>query len=638
MAGLDAIKHFDDGGGVSAPSAAANEVEVAAADLGGAPVNVSSKGVTAAPKTSLTAEQTDVLLQNMQDLIDKKTGGWHDFMSGLQGAAAWAVPGLHGQKAVALDLYNKQRAQEMQDVYGMKAQMAALKSQSEQTKALREADKASGWAPGVAGAPGAAAPADIDPQDLAYYNMLMNAGRVEEALKFKSTRLQDIGKARAGQKYSPSMYDIVEVSFRKPDGSLGTRQALRSEAIQVLGPQEANTLPKVAASAPTFQGAGNAAATAQSLGIPVISGDRDIKKQTELYNASLQPGYAGPPVAKPGSSQHNFGNAIDVDAKKMTPEIAQTLRDNGFVQPLPKTDPNHWELAGARAPQQAPYQVASTKPVPAPAAAPAPTALPSTSAFGAQPIAPRPAVSGPIDIAEARAAGEIAKETQLAKIEGEKELSRGGGKASNELLRFADEASRLRPLLKKVREHSEAYPDEFAVAAKPGTSMGAATWLGQFQGGPEGRAFVEENLPSTLIRPGAKERRDETASAATQIGIKAIPDMFSGNGSVRVGAQISNLVQSGKGLGLGLSAEANTQFSKIAEIGLDRAEMMANALKDLRKTNPRATVDDLPQSTLWKIDDWTEKQFENRGVIAKLPPKEAAAEELRKRKIRGITQ
>lgn len=615
---------------VTAPTAADNAVEVAATGLGSTPVNVTAKGVTATPKTTLTPEQTDVLLQNMQDMIDKRTGGWHDFMSGLQGAAAWAVPGLHGQKAVALDLYNKQRAQEAQDVYGMRSQMAALKSQQAQTQALRQADVASGWTPG---APGAAAPSDIDPQDLAYYNMLMNAGRVDEALKFKATRLQDIGKARAGQKYGTNMNDIVEVPFRKPNGELGMQQMLRSEAVKRLGAPEADTLPKVAAGAPQLQPTGNAPAIAQNLGVPLTSGTRTNQRQSELYAQSQQPGYTGPEVAKPGKSQHEFGNAIDVDMKKVTPEQIQALRDAGFTQPLPK-EPWHWELSGARKPQQAPYQVASTKPVPAPA----PTALPPTSAFGAQPTTPRPSVSGPIDIAEAKAAGEIAKETQLAKIEGEKELSRGGGKASNELLRFADEASRLRPLLKKVREHSEAYPDEFAVASQPGTSMGAATWLGQLQGGQEGRAFVEENLPSTLIRPGAKERRDETASAATQIGIKAIPDMFSGNGSVRVGAQISNLVQSGKGLGLGLAAEANTKFSKIAEIGLDRAEMMANALKDLRKSNPKATIDDLPQTTLWKIDDWTEKEFEKRGVIAKLPPQEAAAEELRKRKIRGITQ
>ena len=87
---------------------------------------------------------------------------------------------------------------------------------------------------------------------------------------------------------------------------------------------------------------GKAVSTASSLNIPIISGDRDVAKQSELYEKSKQPGYTGAPVAAPGTSQHQLGNAIDTGP--ITAEQRQQLIDAGFTQPLPKTDPNHWEL------------------------------------------------------------------------------------------------------------------------------------------------------------------------------------------------------------------------------------------------------------------------------------------------------
>lgn len=97
---------------------------------------------------------------------------------------------------------------------------------------------------------------------------------------------------------------------------------------------------------------------AKDAGIPITSGVRTTDKQSQLYAASQQPGYTGPPVAKPGFSKHEKGMAIDVGP--LTSDQKQWLIDNGYTQPLPGKDPMHWEYK----PAQAPVQVAGAVPSP----------------------------------------------------------------------------------------------------------------------------------------------------------------------------------------------------------------------------------------------------------------------------------
>lgn len=67
------------------------------------------------------------------------------------------------------------------------------------------------------------------------------------------------------------------------------------------------------------------AADAAGINIAIGSGFRDIPHQTRLYNAYIACGKCGAPVAKPGSSKHNFGLAIDLNfANKKSPrDLAQ---------------------------------------------------------------------------------------------------------------------------------------------------------------------------------------------------------------------------------------------------------------------------------------------------------------------------
>lgn len=92
------------------------------------------------------------------------------------------------------------------------------------------------------------------------------------------------------------------------------------------------------------------ATKAKQAGIPVISGYRDTNTQSKLYQPSVESGTpgvqpSGVPVAKPGTSMHEKGAAIDVDSSKLTDQHKQWLADNGYVQPMPTKDPNHWQLA-----------------------------------------------------------------------------------------------------------------------------------------------------------------------------------------------------------------------------------------------------------------------------------------------------
>jgi len=126
------------------------------------------------------------------------------------------------------------------------------------------------------------------------------------------------------------------------------------------------TVDQVLSSAPALQvgvpgEAPSAGEQARAAGIPIISGTRSNDEQWALYDNWVASGRKGNPVARPGTSRHETGNAIDVNSNKLTPDNRTWLKDNGFTQPLPQKDPNHWERTGVNAP---PTAIASTPVLP----------------------------------------------------------------------------------------------------------------------------------------------------------------------------------------------------------------------------------------------------------------------------------
>ena len=108
--------------------------------------------------------------------------------------------------------------------------------------------------------------------------------------------------------------------------------------------------------APAAQAAQAGATTFKDPSIKIISGQRPTSQQQAMYDESVRAGRPGVtaqgnPIAMPGTSAHEGaqGNAYDIDAKALTKSGRAELAAQGYYQPIPQQDPNHWErLPGAQ--------------------------------------------------------------------------------------------------------------------------------------------------------------------------------------------------------------------------------------------------------------------------------------------------
>jgi vacuolar-type H+-ATPase subunit E/Vma4 len=80
-------------------------------------------------------------------------------------------------------------------------------------------------------------------------------------------------------------------------------------------------------------------------GVPVVSNVRTQKEQEALVDHTDDKGNRftkeNLPVAE--NSKHLTGDALDVRVKDMTKDLEKILKDNGWMRPLPKSDPGHWQ-------------------------------------------------------------------------------------------------------------------------------------------------------------------------------------------------------------------------------------------------------------------------------------------------------
>ena len=127
MAGLD-IKHFKDGGGTGEETPA----EVAPVSEGAIQTKApAATGITG--KIALDPTQTEAILSNMQKYIDERSGGWNQFMGGINKAYATT----YGPSAVTA--YEQQKNQEDKQVMDYRTQMAAYRAAQAQAKNEAEA-------------------------------------------------------------------------------------------------------------------------------------------------------------------------------------------------------------------------------------------------------------------------------------------------------------------------------------------------------------------------------------------------------------------------------------------------------------------------------------------------------------------
>ena len=574
---------------VTMPSTAANAVQGAAQEYtAGAPVTANVKGAPfSVGKTNLDPTQTAELLANMQEMIAQKTGGWNQMMSGLKDAAAWAVPGISGQKQLALASRDEAKRAEMQDVFNMRSQMTALKSAQAQAEADAKRAQAFIGGSGGAGAGGAGGAqagtfASLPPED---QQIILNArpseqyALLQDALKRQANaRLKGTFEA-AGNKqetyFVPGIGNVPMTPNQFRDLPPEVKTKIQRATIDRFG-----SLPGAAAGAPQVRPQGNAAEIAQGLGIPVISGYRSPEKQQELYTASQQPGYSGPPVAKPGSSQHQQGNAIDVDSRKLTPQMKQTLIDNGFVQPLPKTDPNHWELAGARETTKPSYQVAGTAPVAPPKQIQTPVIPQAPGARGLK--MPNPGDYNSPDEYKAALKQYEETETQRRTVETKQaetdigtraksgeEISKKSGDMIAGIVSEARKAPEVIKTAERVISHAMTKPSEFGYGYQQENPVlaGAANIPGV-------GAIVEKAAPALFGAKGEPARRTQTDTDANKLGLDFASQMFSGTGA-RLGVGLEQMAANAKGVGTQFPASTNALNANLVKVAAEKAQDIA---------------------------------------------------------------
>ncbi|HEV7886862.1 MAG TPA: M15 family metallopeptidase [Acidimicrobiales bacterium] len=95
--------------------------------------------------------------------------------------------------------------------------------------------------------------------------------------------------------------------------------------------------------APALQAALARAAALLGRAVPVTSGYRSTAEQARLWARRDGNPY---PVARPGSSAHERGLAVDVP-RSFVPFLLAVARQAGLCQPYPAADPVHFELCAA---------------------------------------------------------------------------------------------------------------------------------------------------------------------------------------------------------------------------------------------------------------------------------------------------
>ena len=156
----------------------------------------------------------------------------------------------------------------------------------------------------------------------------------------------------------------------------------------------------------------NAMFAASPGGLTINSGFRTVKRQQELWDAALakygDPEIADNWVARPGTSNHNSGAAVDLGYA--SPDVQKWVHDNagayGLNFPM-SHEPWHIEMLDGQ-----PVKVADNAPVPAdPGAPPAPSSLGDMLAAGMSRMAAPSAPAAPQSPLVASGTGNVQGQT-----------------------------------------------------------------------------------------------------------------------------------------------------------------------------------------------------------------------------------
>ena len=290
-------------------------------------------GISVPGVNMLDSNATEQLLANMQELINQRS-----HPDAFQNAAE-DIRAIGAGKGQERQAYKDQQAQEL---FNMRAQMAAVRGSQATQQRLAQEDAMSGWGPQAATAQpqqgaqpqpqqgaqpqpqqGNNVPQDISMQDVQTYRQLM-AIDPAQALKFKQKLLEQSQSARVGQKYSPTNSEIVTVAV---DGK--EQQMTRAQAADLLSKGAATPVQQPAVTS-----------SGQTPGVFENAVNRLLSREGG-YNP--KDGASGAPV--------NFGinqkANPDVDVSKLTKEQAIALYKSRYWDAIggDKLPPQSAEIA-----------------------------------------------------------------------------------------------------------------------------------------------------------------------------------------------------------------------------------------------------------------------------------------------------
>jgi hypothetical protein len=354
------LSYFEGAGSADAPSPA-DEDNTQNINTGGLQVTPAKNktGFSFSDKATLDPTDTAELKDRLQSMIDERTGPMSTFLGGLQRASAWGSGGLNGPAATlaALDrekiLQNQDTTSMIKELAGIKAGERQLASDKQFMQGLRSQTAQVPTIAGQAPTPGVAqAPSTPGNIPGAIWQRMQNAPNDTVAKTIYDDWLALEGKKATERKYSPDMDTPVEgVMFEGKPLPMTRRQFVQftennpdiARALMKQNPGLAETI------GVSVTGADPAIAARQA-GLPVISGERSNNKQWELYDNWVAAGRKGNPVARPGTSPHEFRRGLDIDMGKATEKDIAWLKANDYYQPdwatnkaSGKYDPNHWE-------------------------------------------------------------------------------------------------------------------------------------------------------------------------------------------------------------------------------------------------------------------------------------------------------
>lgn len=587
------------------------EVEQAPTQYG-APVKSAAPtkgGISPVGTTLLNPKQTAELLANMERMIAQKTGGMHSFLSGVQDALAYTAPVEGGQQAIALQYRNQQKRQEMEDVFNMRQQMAALQASTQQAQAQREAMNrilgGDGGAPGVTGGQGVQADvfggAEVPPEIRQAIAMdPVNGPAILQ--KYLTTAAGERNKA----KLNPAWYELTEVVGS--DGQIVKVPRLQAVELAMQNPNNPKNRAVIRSSSeiPQTTGAGinqfnvgNVRPAGQSTG---FQQPKSYDEGIQIMDKNLQAyGQKGINTLRGVISRWAPPNENDTEA--LVKAAAQRLG----ISPDQKIDlsnPVQRQAIGTAImlQEKGPKQLFAAAPT-------------STMTDAGGPPRARPGESAD-SLRQRQELWKKQQETDIStRAQSGTELRKKSGDMIAAIEQNAKNADEVIRTADRVIGHATKYPKEFGYAYQQENPVlaGAANVPGV---GP----IVEKAVPAMFGAPGESKRRSVTDADARKLGLDFAAQMFSGTGA-RLGVGLEQMAANAKGVGTELPAETNALNANLVKVAAEKAKEQAAAWRDWRATHGGDNADpyDFMQSP------------ENKRIIEKYDHKLDAFEEQAKK-------